>query len=414
MEYARLNYLEKLKLRECNGLIKVITGIRRCGKSYLLGTIFKRYLLNKGVPSDHIIEIDFDGFENERFREASYFFNFAKAKIVDGERYYFLLDEIQLLEKFESVLNSLLRIENVDLYVTGSNARFLSNDVITEFRGRGDEIHIWPLSFSEYFEHNDKSREVAWQEYLTYGGLPIVVNQPTHEQKLTMLQRLLKETYFSDILNRYHIRKSNDFDDLFNVLASNIGSLVSLSKLSNIFKTLKKKTLSPITIARYLSFFEDSFLIESSQRYNIKGNAYFESQKKYYFSDLGLRNARLDFRQTEWTHCMENAIYNELRQRGWNVDIGVLESIEKNKDNKSVRKTFEVDFVCNKGSKRCYVQSAYRLPNEEKIQQELRPFKKIKDSFQKIIVIEEPIIKYKNEDGILFINIFDFLLNSDL
>ncbi len=413
MEIARDYYRNKLIARKHNGLIKIITGIRRCGKSYLLNPLFKRHLLSEGVPDDHIVEMAFDSFENETYCDPKVFYAFAKGRIKDGEMHYFLLDEVQLLQKFESVLNSLIRLPNVDIYVTGSNAKFLSKDVITEFSGRGDEVHLNPLSFSEFMAAYDGTLDRGWNEYLLYGGLPPVALLPDAEQKVSLLDRLLAETYISDIVKRNRIRNVSEMEDLLNLLASNIGAMTNPNKLQNTFKSVKKSKITAATISKYLTYLGDAYLIEHAKRYDIKGKAYIESPSKYYFTDLGLRNARIHFRQMEVTHIMENVIYNELRMRGFHVDVGSVPVMEKNKAGVPVRKQLEVDFVCNQGSKRYYVQSAYAMPDEAKQEQEMRSLRRIDDSFKKIIVSRDAPDPLYNEYGILTMNLFDFLLNPD-
>ena len=415
MEIRRDRYLNQLICKQHNGLIKVITGLRRCGKSYLLFELFRNHLLASGIAQDHIIEIPFDSFENKPFRDPNVLYPHLKQRICDHESwYYILLDEVQLLDDFESVLNSLLRMKNVDIYVTGSNARFLSKDVITEFRGRGDEIRMHPLSFAEFVSAYPGTKQDAWNEYILYGGLPFIFNFPTPDQKIAFLKSLFEETYISDIVGRHHIRNRSELEDLLNILSSAIGSLTNPEKLKNTFKTIKKSKITSKTIKKYLDCFEDSFLIESAQRYDIKGKAYIETPKKYYFSDLGLRNARINFRQFEQTHSMENVIYNELRMRGYSVDVGVVIIAEKDQEGKVTRKQLEVDFVCNLGSSRYYIQSAYSLPDEAKRTQEIRPFRKIDDSFKKIVITKDIVQPYYDNYGILTVNIYDFLLDPQI
>ncbi len=412
MEIKRDFYLNKLIQRQQNGLIKVVTGIRRCGKSYLINVLFKNYLLSKGVPEDHIISMAFDSYENEKYCDPENFFPFVKDQIVDQEPYYLLLDEVQLLGKFESVLNSFLRLSNVDIYVTGSNARFLSKDVITEFSGRGDEIYLQPLCFSEFMSVYEGDAYKGWEEYLMYGGLPQVVLLSDPDQKISLLNHLFTETYLSDIIKRHRIRNAAEMEELLDILASNIGSMTNPNKLERSFKSIKKSTIKASTISKYLSYLEDAFLIESARRYDIKGKAYIETPVKYYYTDLGLRNARINFRQIEETHSMENVIYNELRRRGYNVDIGNVSTMERNQKGIPTHKQLEVDFVCNKGSKRYYIQSALTLPDNEKMTQELRPLRLINDSFKKIIITKDSPGPFYNEEGILCMNIFDFLLDD--
>ena len=407
-------YLNKLISKKHNGLIKVVTGVRRCGKSYLLFNLFKEYLLSEGVDKKHIIEIAFDAFENKQFQDPYVLMPYLKDQIADDGMYYVLLDEVQLLGEFEAVLNSLIRMENVDVYVTGSNARVLSKDVITEFRGRGDEIHMFPLSFSEFMSVYSGTKQDGWNEYMLYGGLPLVLRFEKPEEKITFLKSLFEETYISDIVGRHKIRNRAELEELLNILSSAIGSLTNPEKLKNTFRTVKKSRITSNTIKKYVDYFEDSFLIESAQRYDIKGKAYIETPKKYYFSDLGLRNARINFRQFEQTHSMENVIYNELRMRGYSVDVGVIPIAERNQEGKVVRKQLEVDFVCNLGSSRYYIQSAYSLPDEAKRTQEIRPFRKIDDSFKKIVITKDIVQPYYDDYGILTVNIYDFLLDPQI
>ena len=413
LDIRRDIYLNKLLSKRQNGLIKVVTGIRRCGKSYLLFTLFKDRLLEEGVAQDHILEFAFDSFENKRFRDPELFYPYLKEQIRDTDSYYVLLDEVQLLEDFESVLNSLARLKNVDVYVTGSNAKFLSKDVITEFRGRGDEVHMYPLSFAEFMSVYPGSRQDGWNEYLLYGGLPLVLGFPTPDQKVDFLKALLEETYISDIVGRNSVRNRAELEELLNVLSSSVGSLTNPNKLSATFKSVKGKTISPATIKRYIDFLRDSFLIDCAMRYDIKGKKYIDTPSKYYFTDLGLRNARLNFRQIEETHIMENVIFNELRIRGYNVDVGVVEINERGIDGGSRRKQLEIDFVCNKGSKRYYIQSAYAMPTAEKLEQEQRSLLQTGDAFKKIIVTKDSPAPLYSESGVLVMSICDFLLDPN-
>lgn len=425
MEIKRDFYLKKLISRRNNGLIKVITGIRRCGKSYLLNTIFYNYLLENGVDENHIIRFAFDSaddlyligeslikIEKEKRRvDPEKFMAYIRSKMTDNGMYFLLLDEVQMLDCFESVLNGYLRKDNMDVYVTGSNAKFLSKDIITEFAGRGDEIHMYPLSFSEFMSVYEGDKYEGLSEYMLYGGIPSVVLREDFNDKTAALENLFGEIYISDIYKRNKIRNQGELEDLLNILSSSIGSLTNPEKLKNTFRTVKKSKITANTVKKYLDYFEDSFLIESAQRYDIKGKAYIETPKKYYFSDLGLRNARINFRQFEQTHAMENVIYNELRMRGYSVDVGVV-TIAENKGGKVIRKQLEVDFVCNLGSARYYIQSAYSLPDEEKLLQETKPFRKIDDSFKKILVTKDIVPKHYDEHGILTLNIYDFLLDT--
>ncbi len=427
MEINRDHYLNQLISRKQNGLIKVITGIRRCGKSYLLNTIFYNYLVSIGVNEDHIIRFAFDSAEDLsligedliRLRsenkkvDPSKFMAYIREKVVDDGMYFLLLDEIQELNAFESVLNSYLRRSNMDIYVTGSNAKFLSSDIITEFEGRGDDVHLYPLSYSEFMTVWEGDRYEGLTQYMLYGGIPLVVLRRTPQEKIALLNTLFKEIYIKDIVSRNKVRKVGELEDLLNILSSSVGSLTNPEKIKNTFKTVKKSSITTATILRFLGYFEDSFLIEEAKRYDIKGRGYIETPSKFYFSDLGLRNARINFRQFEPNHSMENVIYNELRMRGYNVDVGVVPVVEKTKDGSVKRASLEVDFVCNLGSSRVYIQSAYSLPNEEKRIQETHSFKKIDDSFKKIIVTKDLVSPWYDENGILTVNIYDFLLGDD-
>ena len=412
MVVKRDTYLNKLISKKHNGLIKVVTGVRRCGKSYLLFNLFKEHLLSEGVDKKHIIEIAFDAFENKQFQDPYVLMPYLKDQIVDDEMYYVLLDEVQLLGEFEAVLNSLIRMENVDVYVTGSNARFLSKDVITEFRGRGDEIHMFPLSFSEFMSVYPGTKQDGWNEYMLYGGLPLVLRFEKPEDKIAFLKSLFEETYISDIVGRHKIRNRAELEELLNILSSSIGSLTNPNKLSATFKSVKQKTISNATITRYIEYLCDAFLIDSAVRYDVKGKKYIDTPVKYYFTDMGLRNARLSFRQLEETHTMENIIFNELKIRGFNVDIGVV-TVNSSKDGSSVRKQYEIDFVCNKGSKRYYIQSAYAIPDQAKMEQEQRSLMMTGDAFKKIIITKDAPTPYYNDSGVLIMSIFDFMLNPD-
>lgn len=408
LEFKRTYYLNKLILKKHNGLIKVVTGIRRCGKSYLLFDLFKNHLLENGIKENHIIEMPFDSFENKKYRDAEIFYPYIKEKIIDSEMYYILLDEVQLLSDFEAVLNGLMRIKNVDVYVTGSNAKFLSKDIITEFRGRGDELHIYPLSFSEFMAEYNGNKYDGWNEYVLYGGLPPVVLLSSVEEKIEFLKNLFKETYINDIIGRHSIKNKEEFEELIDILASGIGSLTNPKKLSDTFRSKKQKKISINTIKNYLDYLCDAFVVNKAVRYDIKGKKYIDTPHKYYFTDIGLRNARINFRQLEENHSMENIIFNELIYRGFNVDVGIV-----NINSKKGRQQSEVDFVCNKGSKRYYVQSAFAIPDEQKLKQESRSLQHIDDSFKKIIVVKETPAPRYTEDGILVIGIYDFLLNPD-
>ena len=413
MEIRRDIYLNKLISKKHNGLIKVVTGMRRCGKSYLLFNLFKEYLVNEGVNENHIIEIAFDSFENRKYRDPEVLFPYLMEKIADNEMYYVLLDEVQMLDDFESVLNSLGRKKNVDVYVTGSNAKFLSKDIITEFRGRGDEVHMYPLTYSEFMSVYDGDKQEGWRDYVLFGGIPLVLGFETADQKSDFLKSLFEETYISDITGRNNIRNKAELEELLNILSSAIGTLTNPSKLSATFKSVKNKTISKDTIIKYIDYLKDSFLIDSAIRYDIKGKKYINTPSKYYFTDLGLRNARLNFRQVEETHAMENIIFNELKVRGYNVDVGVVVMNEVDKNGKKIRKQLEVDFVCNKGSKRFYIQSAYALPDKEKMEQEQRSLVNTGDGFKKIIITKDAVAPLYNDEGILLMSVFDFLLNPD-
>ena len=425
MEIRRDFYLDKLIKRKNNGLIKIITGIRRCGKSYLLNNLFYHHLLESGVDASHILRFAFDsaddlyligesliGIEKEkRGVDPGKFMAYVRTKVVDDGMYYLLLDEIQMLDCFEAVLNSYLRKDNMDVFVTGSNAKLLSKDIATEFAGRGDEVHMYPLSFAEFMSVYKGDKYMGLSEYMLYGGIPLVVLRDGANDKAAALQNLFSEIYIQDICRRNRVKNIGELEDLLNILSSAIGSLTNPEKLKNTFRTVKKSKITSNTIKKYLDYFEDSFLIESAQRYDIKGKAYIETPKKYYFSDLGLRNARINFRQFEQTHSMENVIYNELRMRGYSVDVGVVPIAEKDRNGKVTRKQLEVDFVCNLGSSRYYIQSAYTLPDEAKRSQEVRPFRKIDDSFKKIIITRDMVPTHYDEYGILTVNIYDFLLD---
>ena len=413
MEIKRDYYLNKLITKKHNGLIKVITGIRRCGKSYLLFTLFKNHLTESGVADDHIVEIPFDSFENKKYRDPEILYPYVKEQIADDGMYYILLDEVQLLGEFESVLNGFMRMKNVDVYVTGSNARFLSKDIITEFRGRGDELHIQPLSFAEFMSVYDGNKYDGWNEYVLYGGLPPVVLLRTAEQKIELLKSLFQETYINDIISRHSVKHRDEFEELINILASAIGSLTNPKKLTDTFKSKKNKVISSNTIKSYLDYLCDAYVVSRATRYDIKGKKYIDTPQKYYFSDVGIRNACINFRQLEENHTMENILYNELIARNFNVDVGIITATGKDNDGKSVRKQLEVDFVCNKGSKRYYIQSVFSIPDREKMEQESNSLLRIDDSFKKIIVVKDLPAPTYTEDGILVISVYDFLLNSN-
>ena len=413
MEIKRDRYLNTLISKKHNGLIKVITGMRRCGKSYLLFTLFKEHLLSAGIEENHIIEIAFDAFENKKYRDPDVLYPYLKEQIKDDAMYYVLLDEVQLLEEFESILNSLIRMKNVDVYVTGSNARFLSKDVITEFRGRGDEVHMYPLSFAEFMSVYQGTKQDGWNEYMLYGGIPLVLEFTTPDQKIAFLKSLFEETYISDIVGRHNIRNKAELEELLNILSSAIGSLTNPQKLSATFQTVKKKKISNSTIKRYIDYLCDSFLIDSAIRYDVKGKKYIDTPVKYYFTDMGLRNARLNFRQIEETHSMENIIFNELKMRGFNVDVGVIMQYETNEKGTNIRKQLEIDFVCNQGSKRYYIQSAYAIPDQAKMEQEQRSLMLTGDFFKRMIITKDTPAPYYNESGVLIMSVYDFLLNEN-
>ena len=413
MNIERPIYLQRLIDRRHNGMIKIITGLRRSGKSYLLFTLFCQYLKEQGIDDTQIIKLDLENIYNERYRSPLPLLDYISQRVTDTREYFILIDEIQLLDRFEEVLNTLLKNPQLDVYVTGSNARFLSKDVVTTFRGRGDELRIHPLSFSEYMSVKPDAPflETHLNEYMLLGGLPQTVTMPTEQQKKSYLQQLFSNTYLVDIKERYSIRNDDDLEELIDVMASSIGSLTNPQKIANTFRSTKRSTITRDTIKTYLDYMQDAFLIERAVRYDIKGRKYIDTPAKYYFEDLGLRNVRLNFRQTEHTHLMENLIYNELRMRGYSVDVGQVTQNTKNENGISERKQLEVDFVCNRGQDRIYIQSAYALPSEEKIEQELRSLKQIKDSFQKVVIVGGMQPTFRNDDGILILNIFDFLLN---
>lgn len=413
MEIKRDLLLKKLIDSKHNGMIKVVTGIRRSGKSYLLFNLFCQHLKEEGIAADHIVKVDLEDRRNKALRDPDALLNYIDSRMTDQQMYYILLDEVQHVVDFEDVLNSYLKLENADVYVTGSNSKFLSKDVITEFRGRGDEIRVAPLSFREFISVFQGSREKALEEYMLYGGLPKVVTFPTVEKKVEYLKQLFQKTYLTDIKERYKIKNDGDLEELIDIIASTIGGLTNPTKLENTFQTVKHSDISHTTIKSYLDILQDVFLVEKSVRYDIKGRKYIDTPSKYYFSDLGLRNARLNFRQYEETHLMENLIYNELRLRGMSVDVGVVVKHEKDANGVSVRKQYEVDFVCNQGSQRYYIQSALHLPSEEKREQEVRSLKGINDSFKKFVITDDLISRYQDDDGITYMNIYEFLLNED-
>ena len=412
MVIERNKYMQELVSCRHNGLVKIITGMRRCGKSFLLFRLFRRFLEDNGVANDHIVEMAFDDYAFKEFRNPDKFYAYVKGRIIDDQPYYILLDEVQMLDEFEDVLNGLLHIPNADVYVTGSNAKFLSKDIITEFRGRGYQIHVSPLSFAEFMSIYEGDREDGWNEYLLYGGLPPVVLLKTEEEKVKLLDSLLAETYIIDVVNRNKIKNDSELNDLFKILASGIGGLTNPQRLSNTFQSVKNVSISPATIKKYIECLSDAFLLESCNRYDVKGRKYIGTPLKYYFSDLGIRNALLGFRQQEKTHLMENAVYNELCARGYSVDVGNVEVNTVDEKGTKVRRMLEVDFVCNRGYKRCYIQSALSLPDREKMQQESASLLRIDDSFMKYVITGDRIKKYQNDDGIVIMNVLDFLLDE--
>ncbi len=409
----RDKYLNDLINRMHNGMIKVVTGIRRCGKSYLIFNIFKNYLIGQGVLESHIITVELDQRKDRKYRNPDTLLDFIENSITDQEPYYILLDEVQMLEEFEEVLNSLLHITNVDIYVTGSNSKFLSKDVITEFRGRGDDIHIYPLTFKEFMQVYEGDVYHGWAEYTVYGGLPLTVTMKSEEQKIRYLEKLFEETYLKDIIERHHIEKQQELGDLVNVLASAIGSLTNVPKIEATFRSVIQSNISINTLRQYIEYLEDAFIINRADRYNVKGRKYIGSPVKYYFEDIGLRNARLRFRQIEETHIMENIIYNELRSRGYSVDVGVVEKRGIDKEGRSQRSQLEIDFVANLGSKRYYIQSAFSMQTEEKQLQEKASLMRVNDSFKKIIVVKDVVNVTRDEAGITTMSIYDFLLQEN-
>ncbi len=410
MEIKRDFYLNKLIKHKKNGLVKVVTGIRRCGKSYLLFKLFRDHLIESGVTSDHIIAVALDDYGNKELRNPDELYKYVKSSMSDDNEYYIILDEIQLVPDFESVINGFMHIPNADIYVTGSNSKFLSSDILTEFRGRGDEIRVYPLCFSEFYSVYGTDFDKAWLMYCNYGGMPLCLAMETEEDKAKYLTNLMGTTYLTDIINRNRLRGNSEINELTDILASSVGSLTNPLKLSNTFASTKNVKLSANTIANYLDFLQDAFLIEKAVRYDIKGKKYINTPAKYYFVDMGLRNARISFRQQEYSHIMENVIYNELRLRGYSVDVGLVEITEK-KDGKSTRKNLEVDFVVNIGNRRYYIQSAYNILSEEKMKQEQASLLSINDAFRKIIIVNQPILSGYNEKGILMLSLQDFLMS---
>ena len=413
MEIRRDKYLQDLINRMHNRLIKVVTGVRRSGKSYLIFHIFLNYLLKQGVPESHIIRIELDQRKHRQYRDPDVILEYIESSIQDQEMYYILLDEVQLLNEFEEVLNSLLHIDNADVYVTGSNSRFLSKDIITEFRGRGDEIHIFPLTFKEFMQVYEGDIYHGWADYMLYGGLPLTASMKTEEQKVSYLTSLFEETYLKDIIERHHIEKTQELEDLVNIFASAIGSLTNVPKIESTFRSVLQSKISGNTIRQYIEYLEDAFIIHKADRYNVKGRKYIGTPVKYYFEDVGLRNARLGFRQVEETHLMENIIYNELRNRGYAVDVGIVEKRKKDASGKAERKQLEIDFVANKGSQRYYIQSAFAMPDEQKQKQEKMSLLQVKDSFKKIIVVKDVVNVTRDENGITTMSVYDFLLKDN-
>ena len=413
MEIKRDFYLQELLQSRHNGMITVITGLRRSGKSYLLFNLFADALVHEGVADNHIIKINLEDRRNSELRDPDNLLHQIDSLLVDDQMYYILLDEVQMVREFEDVLNSYLSVKNADVYVTGSNAKFLSKDIITEFRGRGWGVHVHPLSFEEYMSvHSTSDMTRALMDYMQYGGLPKVALMQDENEKKTYLQDLLLHTYLRDIKERNGILLDSDMEELIDVIASNIGSLTNPLKIQNTFKSVKQSSITQDTIKKYLDYMQDAFLIEKAVRYDIKGRKYIDTPAKYYFEDLGLRNARLNFRQIEQTHLMENLIYNELRLRGYSVDVGQVTMYIRNEEGKTERKQLEVDFVCNKGYNRVYIQSALNLDGDSKEEQELASLKHINDNFQKVVIVGGMQPTYRNNDGILVLNIFDFLQNK--
>lgn len=415
MKIKRPIYMRRLIDSKDNGLIKIVTGLRRVGKSYLLKTLFKEHLLESSVPKSHILIIDLEDRRKKAFRDPDYLLNWVDSQMKDDEQYYIIIDEVQRVEEFVDMLGSLVEMPNADVYVTGSNSHFLSNDVATEFRGRGDEIHVWPLTFNEFMSAYDGDIVDGWQEYYTYGGLPKILSIKGDDKKAAYLRNLYRTVYLSDIYERYDIEYKTEFEELVRILASSVGSPVNPTNLANTFKSVKRmNNITDKTIETYVGYLENTFMIEKSERYDIKGKKYIGTTPKYYFKDLGLRNAILSFRQTEENHLMENVIYNEMRHRGFLVDVGNVNIRVKDEEGKLRRVTLEVDFVCNLGSRRYYLQSAYRLPDEEKMQQEKRSLQQIGDSFKKIVVVGERMKLRRDESGIVMMGIYEFLSEPEL
>lgn len=408
----RYRYIEQLSRSKNNGLIKIITGLRRSGKSFLLKKLFRQHLLDEGVREDHILVIDMESRKNKEFKNPDYLLDWVEKMMIDYETYYIIIDEVQEVEDFVEVLSSLSVTEGADVYVTGSNSRFLSSDVVTEFRGRGDEIHVWPLSFKEYMTVYDGSKEDGWAEYRLYGGLPQLLTQVGDEKKADFLRRLYRTVYLRDIYERNNIELRPEFEELSKTVASSIGAPVNALNIANTFKSVSNvQSITDKTVSAYLEYMQDAFLIEKSERFDIKGRKYIGSLSKYYYQDVGLRNAILSFRQSEPTHIMENVIYNEMRMRGWLVDVGNVYHRVRNTEGKQQRVTLEVDFVCNKGSERIYIQSAWRMPDAEKMEQEKRSLRLVDDSFRKLLIVGEHTKQWSDENGIQIMSIYDFLLD---
>lgn len=408
----RYRYIEQLSRSKNNGLIKIITGLRRSGKSFLLKKLFRQHLLDEGVREDHILVIDMESRKNREFKNPDYLLDWVEQMMLDDETYYIIIDEVQEVEDFVEVLSSLSVTEGADVYVTGSNSRFLSSDVVTEFRGRGDEIHVWPLSFKEYMTVYDGSKEDGWAEYRLYGGLPQLLTQVGDEKKADFLRRLYRTVYLRDIYERNNIELRPEFEELSKTVASSIGAPVNALNIANAFKSVSNvQSITDKTVSAYLEYMQDAFLIEKSERLDIKGRKYIGSLSKYYYQDVGLRNAILSFRQSEPTHIMENIIYNEMRMRGWLVDVGNVYHRVRNTEGKQQRVTLEVDFVCNKGSERIYIQSAWRMPDAEKMEQEKRSLRLVDDSFRKLLIVGEHTKQWSDENGIQIMSIYDFLLD---
>ncbi len=413
MEVSRSDYIARLEGKRGNGLVKIITGVRRCGKSYLLFTLFRKHLLSTGVKDNQIVALALDDYGNRQYVEPDALYAYVKSKTSGQGPFYILLDEIQLVRDFESVLNGFLHIEGADIYVTGSNSKFLSSDIITEFRGRGDEIRVYPFTFAEMLSISERDKRDVWQDYVRYGGMPLAALAESPADKESYLKNLFNQVYINDIVNRYNLRGKDEIGELVDTLASGIGSLTNPLRLCNTFKSERKLTLSQFTISNYIDYLEDAFLISKAKRYDVKGRKYIGSPMKYYFVDVGLRNARLGFRQQEENHIMENILYNELLHRGFSVDVGVVHVQEKGDDGRQVRKQFEVDFVANLGSRRYYIQSAFEIGTIEKMEQEQHSFRKIDDSFRKILIQKDSVKPWHNENGVLIIGIFDFLLHPE-